>query len=93
MADDQPTAVRNPARHEGADTFQDVPGTPDMAASEENRGRRAAEVNGAVVGSGAGAGGGGGPEDFDGGPGGGRVTPKPVENHAPASDGRAHGSR
>jgi hypothetical protein len=57
-------------------------------ASGENRGRRAAEGSGVVVGSGAGAGGGGNEEDFDSDPvGGGGSIPMPVDRkHTPVSD-------
>lgn len=91
--------TRNPAPYSPDETVydRDAPGTPDSVGSTANRGRRAAEVNGGVIGSGAGAGGGGAPEDFDTDPqgGGGMPAPKPVEKPAPeeAADSRIHGSR
>jgi hypothetical protein len=65
MSDDQPTGTRNPARYEGDEKPLATGPTPDSVASDDNVGRRAQQVNGAVVGAGAGAGGGGGPEEFD----------------------------
>lgn len=90
--------TRDPAPYSPEETVydRDAPGTPVHVGDGDNRGRRAAEVNGDVLGSGAGAGGGGGSEDYDDDPqGGGGPLPKPVENAAPetGADSRIHGSR